>query len=121
VLVPADGGTIYGSAVVMRMPEGSARVTISVAGSRNGAAHPWDIHQGVCGDDGPVVGASRLYPPIPIGGSGAATMMTELPLELRRSTAYYVNLHESPLRERIVSCGALSRNEPLTAQARSGK
>lgn len=105
---PTEGGTITGSAVVTQVAPGRAHVTITLAGSRDGETHPWDIHQGACGDDGPVVGNPRSYMAMPIGGAGAATMQAELPISLRNGRRYYVDVHDSPMRTHSVSCGALT-------------
>lgn len=107
-LRPAIGFSIHGNAVVTQVAPRTARVSISLAGSADGSLHPWDIHQGTCGDDGPVLGDPRAYVPVPIGGAGAATLQAEVPVELRQGRAYYINVHDSPMRSRIVSCGALT-------------
>ena len=107
-LRPTIGFSVSGNAVVTQVSPRTARVSISLAGSTDGSLHPWDIHRGTCGDDGPVLGDPRSYVPIPIGGAGAATMQAEVPADLRQGRSYYINVHDSPMRERIVSCGALT-------------
>ena len=114
MLQSTEGNSVRGSAAVVGVDANSrSRVVISLAGSRVNAMHPWDIHEGVCGGDGSIVGNSSLYPPVPIGSAGAATMSLELPIQLRSRSRYYVNVHEGPARRRIVACGPLLRDAPM--------
>ena len=107
-LSPTDGGTVHGTATVYGVGERArVRAVVTLEGSRNGALHPWDIHEGRCGQDGAIVGRAGDYPPIPIAGAGAATMSLEIRGEMRSRGTYYLNVHESPARRRIVACGAL--------------
>ena len=121
-LSPTDGGTVHGNATLVAEEGSNAiRAVITLEGSRNGAMHPWDIHTGRCGTDGgnhgAVVGKSRIYPPIPIGGAGAATMSLELPIQLLSRSEYYLNVHDSMARRHIVACGALVRDRGPLAHA----
>ena len=124
VIEPTDGGTVHGQAVVVGV-EGSnvVRAVVTIEGSKAGAVHPWDIHTGVCGTDGgshgAVVGRSQIYPMIPIGGAGAATMQLELPVQLVSRGSYFINVHDSPARHRIVACGTLVPDRGAVAQART--
>lgn len=116
ILQPTAGSSVRGSAAVVGVDNNSrSRVVISIAGSRVNAVHPWDIHEGSCGGDGSIVGRSSMYPPVPIGGAGAATMSLELPIQLRSRARYYVNVHEGPARRLIVACGPLLRDAPMVA------
>lgn len=108
-LAPAAGGTVRGSATVVGTGGSRTRVVVTVEGSANGSLHPWDFHEGRCGSNGSIVGRASDYPPIPIGGSGAATMSLEIPATLRSRGDYYIDVHESFKRYRTVTCGALER------------
>ena len=115
VLAPTDGGTVRGKALAIGTGERrGTRLVVTIEGSRNGALHPWDIHEGRCGGNGAIVGRASDYPPVPIGGAGAATMSLEVPVELRSRGDYYVDVHESFARRRTVTCGALLRDDEGT-------
>lgn len=114
-LVPSVGSTVRGSAIFVGTGEGMrTRVVVTLEGSRNGSLHPWDIHEGRCGGNGLIVGRAADYPPIPIGGAGAATMSLELPATLRSRGEYYIDVHDSFARVRSISCGPLVRERERT-------
>lgn len=116
-LEPSQGGTVRGSASVVGTGGARTRVIVTVEGSANGSLHPWDIHEGRCGGNGSIVGRASDYPPIPIGGAGAATMSLEIPATLRSRGEYYLDVHESFKRYRTVTCGALVRvGAPVVAE-----
>ena len=74
-LAPTDGGTVRGKAIAIVTGERrGTRLVVTIEGSRNGALHPWDIHEGRCGGNGAIVGRASDYPPVPIGGAGAASV-----------------------------------------------
>lgn len=70
--------------------------SLSVAGARAGATHPWHIHAGTCGSGGAIVGPAASYPPLTIGSNGQATATARIPVGLESSAQYYVNIHQSP-------------------------
>jgi hypothetical protein len=76
---------------------------------RSGGVHPWHIHEGKCGDNGPIVGPASAYPPLRVGADGRAAAMAHLDgVELNEAKNYYVNVHASPTNlGTIVACGAL--------------
>lgn len=108
-LAPTGSGTVRGSATVIGTGGSRTRVVVTIEGSANGSLHPWDIHEGRCGSNGSIVGRASDYPPIPIGGAGAATMSLEIPATLRSRGDYYIDVHESFQRRNTVTCGALVR------------
>ena len=114
---PTGDGTVRGAATVVGTGGARTRVVVTVEGSTNGSLHPWDIHEGRCGSNGRIVGRASDYPPIPIGGAGAATMSLEIPATLRSRADYYIDVHESFQRRLSVTCGALVRqNDRLVAE-----
>ena len=127
-LTSEGGATLHGTVTVLTLlGEGRdavprSRVTVWVAGSRNGASHPWHIHRGVCGSDGPVVGPASSYPPVPIAGAGEAQLTTELPFVLSERERYFAHIHEAG-RMDVGACGALVPNaapQVLTRRMRQG-
>lgn len=110
-LISAPGSTVHGKAIVVGTGERMrTRVVVTIEGSRNGSLHPWDIHEGTCGGNGLIVGRAADYPPIPIGGAGAATMSLEIPAGLRSRGEYYIDVHESFSRTSSIACGPLVRD-----------
>lgn len=111
-LTPVKGQRLYGAATVVRLRgdgrdvDSRSRVMVSIDGSTNGALHVWHIHYGLCGSDGAIVGPARSYPPIPIGGAGAAQMTLEMPFVLNRGVRYFVHVHEAR-GSGVAACGAL--------------
>lgn len=82
---------------------------INISGAPSGGTHPWHIHEGQCGDNGPIVGPASAYPPLRPGSDGRATAQVHLAdLELNEAKNYYVNVHASPTNMgTIVACGRL--------------
>jgi hypothetical protein len=112
-LLPAADSGIYGDAVVQQVGERQwSRVTISVRGSHDGAIHVWHIHQGSCGEDGPVVGTIAGYTPIPVGGAGESQLIAEMPIVLVPGQTYFVHVFQPASyaasgEMRIAACGTL--------------
>lgn len=106
---PQGGTTITGTAAAV----GDLRqthVTVSLGSATAGAVHPWHIHAGQCGDNGPIVGPAANYPPLTVGTDGTANASATVLAGLTTGTRYYVNVHKSPSEMgTIVACGNLTR------------
>ncbi|HYJ78367.1 MAG TPA: CHRD domain-containing protein [Longimicrobiaceae bacterium] len=107
-LTGVAGSGVTGTAGA-RVTDDMTHGTVSITGAQTGAAHPWHIHEGRCGDSGPIVGPATAYPVLRVGGNGRASAEAHLPnVELNEAKSYYVNVHASPANLGvIVSCGAL--------------
>ena len=83
-----------------------AVVTLNNAGS---GTYPWHVHEGECGDNGPIVGDPSSYPLLRPGADGSASAEAHLSgIELNEAKHYYVNIHASPTDlGTIVGCGAI--------------
>jgi hypothetical protein len=67
------------------------------------------VHQGRCGDNGPVVGSAGAYKALSVGSNGQASENASLSMELPMSGNYYVNVHASASNmSTIISCGNLA-------------
>ncbi len=87
----------------------STTATVTISGATAGDVHPWHIHAGKCGDNGPVVGAARAYPPLTVGSDGSARATARIDVALTDGSPYYVNVHRSRSdMGTIVSCGDLT-------------
>lgn len=98
--------TLSGSATV-RVSDDMTHATVSLAGMPAGASYPWHLHEGACGDNGPIVGPASAYPPLAAGAGGSATAEAHLAdVELNEAKSYYVNVHASATDlGTIVACG----------------
>lgn len=106
-LVPQNESGVLG-AVAARSSVATAGVAITISGAQRGARHPWHIHRGTCGSNGPIVGDAGAYPVLQVGADGIARASAELDVPLDEDASYYVNVHRSPTDlGTIVSCGPL--------------
>jgi hypothetical protein len=109
-LASLSGSSVTGSATAG--PGETAeqtRASVTISGAEPGAVHPWHIHSGRCGDNGPIVGPASAYPPLNANAQGAASVTANLPYATPASGSYYVNVHRSPTEMgTIVACGNLS-------------
>jgi hypothetical protein len=109
-LASLSGSTVTGTATTA--PSDNAeqtRASVTISGAEPGAVHPWHIHSGRCGDNGPIVGPASAYPPLTASAEGAASVTANLPYATPMSGSYYVNVHRSPTEMgTIVACGNLA-------------
>lgn len=109
-LRPQSGSNIRGSvdartAWVAGGP-GRTIASISIAGARSDAHHPWHIHQGTCESGGPIIGNTAAYSALHVGADGTATARATLSVGLNPNQNYHVNVHRSPENlGTIVACG----------------
>ena len=108
-LAAEGGGPIGGTATAV--PSGAAATTaaVNLTGATPGAVHPWHIHTGRCGDNGPIVGPPAAYPPLTVGADGTAAVNATVPVATPVSGNFYVNVHRSATEMgAIVACGNLA-------------
>jgi hypothetical protein len=100
--------TVSGTATV-RVSDDMTHASVSLMGAMSGAAYPWHVHEGSCGDNGPVVGNAAAYPLLRPGTDGRASAEAHLSnLELNEAKNYYVNVHASASDlGTIVACGPI--------------
>lgn len=104
----AQGNSGVLGTVAARSAAATSAASITISGAQSGARHPWHIHRGTCGSNGPIVGDASAYPVLVAGSNGVASASAELDVHLDEDGAYYVNVHRSPSDlGTIISCGAL--------------
>lgn len=105
-----SGSSVTGTAKVQSVAVG-AGATISISGATPGAQHPWHIHRGTCGSNGPIVGNAGSYPVLSVGADGRAAANASIGAALVEETPYYVNVHLSPgALGTIVACGEIDND-----------
>ena len=108
-LASEAGGPVAGTATAAPSGTAATAATVNLTGATPGAIHPWHIHAGRCGDNGPIVGPPSAYPPLAAGPDGAATVMATVPVATPVSGNFYVNVHRSATEMgAIVACGNLA-------------
>ncbi|MEP6991057.1 MAG: hypothetical protein ABJA80_09030 [bacterium] len=99
---------LHGTASWMRDGNDS-KVMVSISNATPGGQHPWHVHMGRCGSNGPVVGNAGAYKPLVVNGDGNASENASLSVALPYMNDYYVNVHASPTNMgTIVACGNLA-------------
>jgi hypothetical protein len=87
----------------------ASRVTLGISNATPGGSHPWHVHRGRCGDNGPIVGDASAYKPLQVDDKGNASASARLDLALPASGDYYVNVHALATNlATIISCGNLA-------------
>ena len=89
--------------------DNNSRVSVEISNATSGGTHPWHVHQGRCGDNGPIVGAASAYKPLSVGSNGQARENASLSMQLPQSGNYYVNVHAQTTNMNvIIACGNLA-------------
>src|SRR5688572_11865840 len=99
-----------GFAVVALLVEGGTRANATLTGGSAGGNHPWHLHEGGCGENGPVIGNASAYPSLQPDASGNASATVTLPVTLALDRSYSIDLHQSPDDDTLVGCGELVLN-----------
>jgi hypothetical protein len=100
---------VRGTATWARDGDAASLVTVNISNATPGGLHPWHIHRGRCGDNGPVVGDAAAYKPLAVGENGSASATARLNVALPESGDYYVNVHALATNMgTIISCGNLA-------------
>jgi hypothetical protein len=87
---------------------GQSTVALRVTGLQPGAAHPWRIHEGRCGEVGALFGNAYTYGTIRVNDQGVAEASATLP-QLDIAKRYKVRLFLSPSDSTSeVACGNLT-------------
>lgn len=108
-LASQGGSTVSGTASATHGADANSfRANVSITGASPSATHPWHIHAGRCGDNGPIVGPASAYPVLQADANGTATVNTTVPVAMPTGPLY-VNIHASPTQMgTIVACGNLT-------------
>lgn len=86
-----------------------SRAQVDIANAVPGGDHPWHVHQGQCGSNGPIVGPATSYRSLEVNGDGKATATADLPVAMPMSGQYYINVHASASNmTTIIACGNLA-------------
>ncbi|HKU62962.1 MAG TPA: CHRD domain-containing protein [Gemmatimonadales bacterium] len=93
-----------------------SRAQVDISNAVPKGQHPWHVHQGQCGSNGPIVGPAESYRPLEVDGDGKATATADLPVAMATSGQYYINVHASASNMgTIIACGNLA--PPITGAA----
>ena len=100
---------VRGTAVWSRDGDATSLATVSISNATPGGSHPWHIHRGRCGDNGPIVGDASGYKPLAVDDKGNASATARLTMPLPESGSFYVNVHALATNMgTIISCGNLA-------------
>jgi hypothetical protein len=100
---------VRGTAIWARDGDATSVVTVNISNATSGGQHPWHVHRGRCGDNGPVVGDASAYKPLAVDEKGNASATARLNLPLPQDGNYYVNVHALATNmSTIISCGNLA-------------
>lgn len=86
---------------------GATRMNVTLTGGSAGGVHPWAIHAGRCGSEGPVVGEEGAYPTLRPNERGNASATATLDVTLDAEAEYHLVLRQSEEDDTIVGCGDL--------------
>lgn len=100
---------VRGTATWTRRGDYGSMVTLDLSNATSGGLHPWHIHRGRCGDNGPIVGDPSAYPSLSVNNDGNARATANLDPALPASGEFYVNVHALATNMgTIISCGNLA-------------
>jgi hypothetical protein len=100
---------VRGSAAWSRDRDATSLATVNISNATAGGVHPWHVHRGRCGDNGPIVGEASAYKPLTVDDKGNATATARLNVALPDSGNFYVNVHALATNmATIISCGNLA-------------
>jgi hypothetical protein len=101
---------VRGTATWSADGDAASTVVLSISNATPGGIHPWHIHRGHCGDNGPIVGDASAYKPLAVDEKGNASANARLNVPLPTSGDYYVNVHAlASNMGTIISCGNLAK------------
>jgi hypothetical protein len=100
---------VRGTATWSHEGDAASVATISISNATAGGQHPWHIHRGRCGDNGPIVGDAAAYKPLAVDEKGNSSATARLNVPLPPDGNYYVNVHALATNMgTIISCGNLA-------------
>ena len=100
---------VRGTAVWSQHDNATSRVAVTISNATAGGLHPWHIHRGRCGDNGPIVGDASAYKPLAVDAKGNASASAPLNIAMPETGDYYVNVHALATNMgTIISCGNLA-------------
>jgi hypothetical protein len=100
---------VRGTAQWSRTGDTASTVNVTISNATAGGVHPWHVHRGRCGENGPIVGSAAAYSPLSVDNQGNASASAQLDMTLPQSGDYYVNVHASSANlGTIISCGNLA-------------
>lgn len=105
-----EGWSDTQGSVFARPVDGGTQVALSVEGGIPGSRYGWEVREGACGANGPVLGEAAKYPPVLLGDRGLGQTLVQLPMRLETGKQYSVNLYgDASERTIVIGCGALTR------------
>lgn len=88
---------------------GRALIEIQISNAAPGGVHPWGVHEGACGNDRGVYGASQAYPPLKVGSDGTASGKAQQTIPVPKSGGYFVEVLAAPNNAgTVIACGNLA-------------
>ena len=89
-----------------RYSEGKTTVTVSLENVSSGASYMWDVREGKCGANGPVVGSHASYPTLTVDNTGKAGATVTIDARLDEAKNYAVTVYGSDMTT-VIACGDL--------------
>lgn len=90
----------------MATDSGHTLVSVSIANAAPGGVHPWEVHEGRCGNDGQILGTAAAYTPLKVGSDGTASIQANVDRALPASGDYSVAVHAAPDNmATVIACG----------------
>ncbi len=86
--------------------EGRTSVTVTLENASNGASYMWDVREGKCGANGPVVGDHSSYSRLSVSNDGKAGATVTLMARLDEAKDYSVTVYGSDMNT-VIACGDL--------------
>lgn len=100
---------VRGTATWSREGDAVSLATVNISNATPGGLHPWHVHRGRCGDNGPIVGDASAYKALSVNDKGNATAIARLNVALPDSGTFSVNVHALATNMgTIISCGNLA-------------
>ncbi|HUP00748.1 MAG TPA: CHRD domain-containing protein [Gemmatimonadota bacterium] len=108
LLSSSEGLSVTGEGEVRALTEGT-RAMVEIQNAEPDAQHPWHVHSGDCGSNGPIIGDAAAYPVLTVDADGEASADATIDVSLDDDAGYYINIHQSATETgTIVACGELS-------------
>ena len=105
-----EGWNALRGSVFARPMQAGTQVALTVQGGIPGSRYIWDLREGNCASNGPIVGSDTLYPAVELGERGMGSTITDLPTMLEANRDYSVNLYGSATeRTLVIACSRLAR------------
>ncbi len=90
-------------------PSSNSKAVIHVSNATPGGIHPWQVRNGQCGNDSPIVGDQSSYPNLKIDNDGTAQGSANLNIPFPTSGDYSLQVMASASNMgTVIACGNLA-------------